>query len=200
MRGGDGDTAVAELPNRGSTRFRVPPIRTPVRAVLLDRDDTIIRDVPYNGDPARVAPMPGARAALDRLRRAHLRLGVVSNQSGVGRGLITAEQMRLVNARVEALLGRFDVWAVCTHEPYAGCDCRKPAPGLIVEAARRLGLTPADCVVIGDIGSDMEAARAAGARGILVPTPRTRPEEIAVAPCAVTDLAEAVDLILEAMR
>ncbi|WP_276564750.1 D-glycero-alpha-D-manno-heptose-1,7-bisphosphate 7-phosphatase [Carbonactinospora thermoautotrophica] len=190
------------MPSRaqGAKRFRVPPIRTRVQAVLLDRDGTIIRDVPHNSDPTRVEPMPGARAALDRLRRARLRLGVVSNQSGVGRGLITAEQMRLVNARVEALLGRFDVWAVCTHEPYAGCGCRKPAPGLIVEAARRLGLTPADCVVIGDIGSDMAAARAAGSCGILVPTPRTRSEEIAVAPCVVADLGEAVDLILEAMR
>ena len=81
--------------------------------------------------------------------------------------------MRAVNARVEALLGPLGPWAWCPHGPDDGCACRKPAPGLILRAAARLGVDPAACVVIGDIGADVEAAAAAGARGILVPTPRT---------------------------
>ena len=69
-------------------------------AALFDRDATLVEDVPYNGDPAVVRPVPGARRALDRLRTAGLRIGVVSNQSGVARGLVTEEQVRAVNARV----------------------------------------------------------------------------------------------------
>ncbi|WP_353938316.1 D-glycero-alpha-D-manno-heptose-1,7-bisphosphate 7-phosphatase [Streptomyces ficellus] len=167
-----------------------------VRAVLFDRDDTLIEDVPYNGDPEKVRPMPGAREALRLLRGHGIRTGVVSNQSGVGRGLLTEEDVRRVNARVDALLGPFEVWAHCPHVPEDGCGCRKPAPGLIVEAARRLGVPPEACVVIGDIGSDMGAARAAGARGVLVPTARTLPGEVAAAPYVCPDLLGAVRHVL----
>ncbi|GAA2493715.1 D-glycero-alpha-D-manno-heptose-1,7-bisphosphate 7-phosphatase [Streptomyces gobitricini] len=165
-------------------------------AVLFDRDDTLVEDVPYNGDPEKVRPMPGAREALDMLRRRGLRLGVVSNQSGIGRGLLTEAEVRAVNARVDSLLGPFDAWACCPHAPEDGCGCRKPAPGLVVEAARLLGVRPEDCVVIGDIGSDMDAARAAGARGVLVPTARTLPEEVASAPHVCEDLLSAVRHVL----
>jgi HAD superfamily hydrolase (TIGR01662 family) len=167
-------------------------------AVLFDRDDTLIRDVPYNGDPDRVMPVPGARRALDRLRRRGVRIGVVSNQSGVATGRITEGDVRRVNARTEELLGPVDVWEVCPHDRAAGCGCRKPRPGLIDRAARRLGITAADCVVIGDIGRDVEAAHAAGARGILVPTARTRPDEIHRAPEVAADLNAAVSLALGA--
>jgi HAD superfamily hydrolase (TIGR01662 family) len=166
------------------------------RAVLLDRDGTLVVDVPYNGDPARVVPMPGARAALDRLRGAGLSLGVISNQSGIARGLITPDHVEHVAARIEELLGPIETWVVCPHGPEDGCRCRKPAPGLVVQAAEALGVDPADCVVIGDIGSDVEAARAAGARAILVPTGVTRREEIEAAPEVAPDLERAVDLVL----
>ena len=166
-------------------------------AVLFDRDGTLIADVPYNGDPARVEPMPGARAACDRLRAAGLRLGVVTNQSGLARGYFTAEQLAAVNARVEELLGPFDTWQVCPHDDTAGCACRKPAPGLVLGAAEALGTTPARCVVVGDIGRDMVAAGAAGAPGIIVPTAVTLIPEVAAAPARAADLTGAVDLILE---
>ena len=169
-------------------------------AVLFDRDGTLVVDVPYNGDPAAVRPMPGAREALDRLRAAGLKVGVVTNQSGVARGLITQRQMERVNAEVERLLGPFDTWQVCPHDDSAGCGCRKPAPGLITSAAAALGTTPDRCVVVGDIGRDMAAAGAAGALGILVPTPVTLPEEIAAAPVVAGDLAGAVHLILRRAR
>jgi HAD superfamily hydrolase (TIGR01662 family) len=166
-------------------------------AVLFDRDGTLIADVPYNGDPGLVEPMPGARAALDRLRTAGLRLGVVTNQSGLARGRFTPGQLAAVNARVEELLGPFGTWQVCPHDDAAGCRCRKPAPGLVEDAAAALGTTPARCVVVGDIGRDMTAAAAAGATGILVPTAVTLPGEAAAAPAVVADLSAAADLILQ---
>jgi HAD superfamily hydrolase (TIGR01662 family) len=145
------------------------------KVVLFDRDGTLIHDVPYNGDPDLVTPMPGASDAVRLARAAGLSVGVVTNQSGVARGLLSEDQVDQVNRRVEQLLGPFDTWQVCPHE--GGCGCRKPAPGLVTGAADALGVRPQDCVVIGDIGSDVAAARAAGARSVLVPTPRTRHEE-----------------------
>jgi histidinol-phosphate phosphatase family protein len=165
--------------------------------VLFDRDGTLVHDVPYNGDPGRVVPVAGARAALDRLRAAELPLAVVSNQSGVARGLVTAEQVGRVNRRVEALVGPVTAWHTCPHGPEEGCACRKPAPGLVRQAAAGLGLDPRDCVVIGDVGADVGAARAAGARSILVPTAATRQEEVAAAPLVAGSLHEAVSLVLE---
>ncbi|TYK53189.1 HAD-IIIA family hydrolase [Actinomadura decatromicini] len=166
------------------------------RVVLFDRDDTLIRDIPYNGDPARVEPMPGARRALDRLRLHGVRVGVVSNQSGVAKGHITAGDVRRVNARVEELLGRVDAWEFCPHDGPDGCGCRKPRPGMIERAAERLGVRPSDCTVIGDVGGDVEAAAAAGARAILVPTGRTLEAEIAKAPEIAPTLVAAVELVL----
>ncbi|MDQ4048287.1 MAG: HAD-IIIA family hydrolase, partial [Actinomycetota bacterium] len=173
---------------------KAPP-RVP-DAVLLDRDGTLVVDVPYNGDPSRVRPMPGAAEALDRLRAAGVRTAVVSNQSGIGRGLLTPQRVAAVNRRVEELLGPIGPWLHCPHHPDDGCSCRKPAPGLVLRAAEQLGAEPARCAVIGDIGADVEAARAAGARGILVPTHVTRPEEIVEAPEVVGSLPAAVDLLL----
>jgi D-glycero-D-manno-heptose 1,7-bisphosphate phosphatase len=165
-------------------------------AVLFDRDGTLIRDVPYNGDPNRVEPMPGAIEALGRLRRAEVPVAVVTNQSGVAKGLLSPDDMDQVNAKVEELLGPFDAWAICVHDDGDGCTCRKPAPGLVIRAAAVLDVSPRDCVVVGDIGRDMEAARAAGARGILVPTLETLREEIQQAAEVADDLTDVVDRVL----
>jgi len=175
---------------------RTPRGAGPPEAVLLDRDGTLVVDVPYNGDPEQVRAMPGARHALDRLRAAGVRLAVVSNQSGIARGIVSEDEVAAVNRRVEELLGPLGPWCMCPHGPDDGCDCRKPAPGLVLEAAARLGVAPERCAVVGDIGADVEAARAVGARGVLVPTPRTRREEVAAAPERARDLDEAVDLLL----
>jgi histidinol-phosphate phosphatase family protein len=168
-------------------------------AVLFDRDGTLVHDVPYNTDPGRVVPVPGAARALDELRRAGVGVGVVTNQSGVGRGTITSAQLAAVNEMVTKLLGPFGTWQVCPHEATAGCDCRKPAPGLITAAADALGVGARDCVVIGDIAADVEAARAAGARGILVPNAATRPAELTGRPWA-DSLADAVTAVLAGQR
>jgi histidinol-phosphate phosphatase family protein len=175
---------------------RPTPDRRIPKAVLFDRDGTLVVDVPYNGDPDRVVAMPGAREALGRLRAAGVATAVVSNQSAVARGYIRAEQLAAVNRRVEELVGPVGPWFVCLHGPGDGCGCRKPAPGLVKAAAAELGVDPADCVVVGDIGSDVEAARAAGARAVLVPTAATRPEEVAAAPVVAPDLVAAVELLL----
>ncbi|MEP6851603.1 MAG: HAD-IIIA family hydrolase [bacterium] len=171
---------------------------TGLAAVLIDRDGTIVRDVPYNGDPNQVQPMDGARAALDRLRAAGLPLAVITNQSGVGTGRLTRAQVDAVNARVEELLGPFDLWLVCPHSADDGCRCRKPQPGLVLDAAAGLGVSAQRCAVIGDIGSDVQAAAAAGALGVLVPTEHTRREEIRAAPVVAANLGRAVDHLLAA--
>ena len=165
-------------------------------AVLFDRDGTLIADVPYNGDPAKVVPMPGALAAVERLRAAGVRTAVVSNQGAVARGWLTAAQVDAVNRRVDELLGPLGPWCWCPHDTGDGCDCRKPAPGLVIRAAAALGLAPAACVVVGDSAADMGAARAAGARALLVPTAATTPEAHTAAGAVAADLSAAVDLIL----
>ncbi|MDI1455503.1 HAD-IIIA family hydrolase [Streptomyces sp. ATE26] len=152
--------------------------RPPLGAVLFDRDGTLVADVPYNGDPDRVRPLPGAAEAVALARGAGLATAVISNQSGIGRGLLTAEQVRAVNERADELLGGLGAWIYCPHAPEAGCACRKPRPGLVLAAAARLRVRPDRCLVIGDIAADLLAARAAGARGVLVPNAATAPAEV----------------------
>jgi len=170
--------------------------QAPPTAVLFDRDGTLVVDVPYNGDPRMVRAMPTAIEAVRRVRHAGLPVGVVTNQSGIGRGLLRPEQVDRVHARIDALVGPIDVWRICPHAPDDGCECRKPRPGMLLSAAAALGVDPREVAVVGDIGADMLAAAAVGARAVLVPTPKTRPEEIAAAPAVAPDLATAVDLLL----
>lgn len=166
-----------------------------LRAVLFDRDGTLVTDVPYNGDPGLVRPMPGAQAVLASLRARGVATGVVSNQSGIARGLLTRTQVDEVNARVEELLGPFDVWEVCPHSQEDRCACRKPAPGMVHSACRKLGIRESEAALIGDIGADVGAAEAAGAVGVMVPTPVTRAEEVSSARFVARDLAAAVGLL-----
>jgi histidinol-phosphate phosphatase family protein len=175
---------------------RARPWVGPPDLVLLDRDGTLVEDVPYNGDPEKVRPLPGAKEALDRLRHAGVRVGMVTNQSGVAQGLLGEDDVRAVNAEVERLLGPFEAVETCPHGRDDGCGCRKPAPGMVERACERLGVRTGRCVVIGDIESDVRAGEAAGGGGILVPTPATDPGEVERAPRVAGGLAEAVDLLL----
>jgi histidinol-phosphate phosphatase family protein len=182
---------------RGALRHRrAAPWRGLPDLVLLDRDGTIVEDVPYNGDPRLVRPVDGARASLDRLRSEGIGLAVVTNQSAVGSGRISREDVDAVNARVAELLGPFEAFYVCPHDAGDDCGCRKPAPGLVRQACSELGVAPARTVMIGDIGADVQAATAAGTGSILVPTPRTRPDEVTAAPRTAGSLPEAVSLVL----
>jgi len=168
-----------------------------VNAVLFDRDHTItIDDPPYNGDPDLVRPMPGAVEAVARLRTAGIPVGVVTNQAGIGLGLLTHEQVEKVNARVDEVVGPFDTWQYCPHAPADECSCRKPAPGLILRAADALGVDARTVVVIGDTVMDVGAAESAGATGILVLTDRTRASEMRRSRLVCRDLLSAVDWVL----
>lgn len=187
---------------RGEWDFRAAH-RDPPLAVLLDRDDTIIEDVPYLNDADRVRPVTGADVALNRLRARGLLLAVVTNQSGVAKGLIATDQLAQVNARVEELLGPFDAWQICVHDAGDGCGCRKPRPGMVLAAAEALGVRPDRCVLIGDTGGDVRAALAAEARAVLVPTEKTLPQEVSHArarACVASTLTEAVSMVLEEAR
>jgi len=167
------------------------------RAVLFDRDGTLVVDVPYNAEPARVQPVPTAAAALARLRQAGVPTAVVSNQSGIACGLLTRAQVDAVNTRLVQLLGDLGPVLVCPHGEHDGCPCRKPRPGLVLQAATALRLAPADCAVVGDIGADVGAALAAGARPVLVPTAVTLQAEVDAAPETAADLLAAVTLLLD---
>jgi histidinol-phosphate phosphatase family protein len=164
-------------------------------AVLFERDGTLIDEATDKGDPGAVVAVPGAREALGRLRDLGVPVGVVTNQPGIAGGVVHPSEVAQVNHRVEALLGPFDVWEVCPHAPADGCACRQPRPGLIRRAAATLGVAPEECVVIGDVAADVTAAHAAGARGILVPTPRTQAEEVGAAAEVAADLVSAVEIV-----
>ncbi|GAC1308806.1 MAG: HAD family hydrolase [Steroidobacteraceae bacterium] len=142
--------------------------------VFLDRDGTLVVEKHYLSDPAEVSLEEGVVAALRVLRSHAHPLVVLSNQSGIGRGLFPASAAHAVNARIDDLLraGGVDIlgWYICPHAPAAGCDCRKPSPGLALRAAREHGLRLAGSFVIGDKQADVLLADAIGATGILVTT------------------------------
>jgi D-glycero-D-manno-heptose 1,7-bisphosphate phosphatase len=174
------------------------------RAALLDRDGTINVEREYLSDPAGVALLPNAAAGLRRLRALGFKLIVISNQAGVGRGYFTTADVEAVNARLVALLRAegvtLDGIYVCPHHPDGGCACRKPAPGLIRQAAREHGFDPRASVMIGDKALDIETGKRVGARTVLVRTGYGRDTEARqdVRPDRVVDdLLQAADTIAE---
>jgi D-glycero-D-manno-heptose 1,7-bisphosphate phosphatase len=179
--------------------------------VFLDKDGTLIEDLPYNVDPARIRLAPGARAGLRLLGEAGFRLVVVTNQSGVARGYFTEVDLdavaRHLSGELAALGASLHGFYFCPHLPdgineYAiECDCRKPEPGLIHRASRELGLALEGSWFVGDTWMDVVAGRAAGCRTIMVgPEHRTaadlppdrRPDH------AVPDLLAAARIIVAA--
>ena len=144
------------------------------RFILLDRDGTIIVDKEYLSNPDGVELLPGAAAGLVLLRQAGFGLAVVTNQSGIGRGYYSVQDMHAVNERMSALLAAagvvLDGIYYCPHTPQDNCPCRKPRPGMALRAAAELGFTPDQAVVIGDKAADLGLAHAVGALGVLVRT------------------------------
>jgi D-glycero-D-manno-heptose 1,7-bisphosphate phosphatase len=148
------------------------------KAVFLDKDGTLIDDLPYNVEPVRIRLTHRAVDALQLLRRHGFRLFVISNQSGVARGLFDESALQPVWQRLRDLLGaeaRIDGFYHCPHHPHASlpqyalaCDCRKPAPGLLLRAAREHDIDLAASWMVGDILNDVEAGRRAGCRSILI--------------------------------
>ena len=168
-------------------------------AVFLDRDGTIIEDTGYVADPAAVRLLPRAADAIARLNRAGVAAIVVTNQSGIARGLFDEAAYAAVTRRLDALLaaegGRIDARYHCPHHPdFTGpCECRKPGSLLYRRAAAEHGLHLPHCWWVGDRLRDVIPAERLGGRGLLI-----GPAEAAVPVPVVLDLRAAVDLILEA--
>jgi D-glycero-D-manno-heptose 1,7-bisphosphate phosphatase len=176
-----------------------------VRLVILDRDGVINRESPaFVRSPAQWHPLPGSLEAIARLYHAGWTVAVATNQSGVGRGLLTLQTLEQIHARMaEALAAhgaRLAQIAYCPHLPEEGCACRKPRPGLLYEIAARQGVSLANVPVIGDSLRDLEAARAAGARPMLVRSGNGAYTEASLPPdwrvAVVDDLSAAADLLL----
>ena len=181
-------------------------------AVFLDRDGTLIEDIGYLRVPGEVAFYPWTVDAVRALNRSGLPVIVITNQSGVARGILTEPMIedvhRHISSQLEAGGARIDAYYYCPHHPEATvatyrtrCDCRKPGCGMIERAAADLGLDPARSFVVGDKWIDVGAAHAAGARGILVRTGYGADEETGPPPdgpadAIVDNLVEAVSWIL----
>ena len=142
------------------------------RVVLLDRDGTINEEIGYVLRPEELRLLPGSLEALRGLRELGLGLVVVTNQSPIGRGMLSEEGLGAIHDRLRELLAEggvtLDAIEHCPHRPEDGCACRKPATGMVDRAARALGFDPAEGWVVGDHAGDMRLGRAVGARTILV--------------------------------
>jgi lipopolysaccharide heptosyltransferase II len=149
--------------------------------VYLDRDGTLNFDPGYLNQPEQLRLLPGVGPAVARLNRAGFRTVVLSNQSGVARGLITQDQLEGIHKRLRELLAEHGAWLdgifICPHHPDEGCNCRKPAPGLIHRAHLELGATLDNAIVIGDKATDMDLARNVGALAIFVRSGNAPQEE-----------------------
>jgi D-glycero-D-manno-heptose 1,7-bisphosphate phosphatase len=174
-------------------------------AVFLDRDGTIIEDAGYLRDPAGVRLLPGAAQAIRQLNEHGLIVVVATNQSGIARGLLTLDQYRATERRVDELLtlqgARLDAHYFCPHVPELSgpCDCRKPGSLLYRQAAERFGIDLPRSWWVGDRVRDLLPAESFGARGILVLTGAGESEasdERAKGFEKVRDLADAVAVIL----
>lgn len=177
------------------------------RLVMLDRDGVLNVDRPDSvKTPDELVMLPGAAAAVARLNRANVTVALVSNQSVVGRGMISGEMLERIQLKLREALARdgaqLDFVAICTDSPWAATDRRKPGDGMLREVLRRFSFAPYDAVFVGDSLSDLQAAAKAGCARILVRTgkgPATQaagipPELLPVAVRA--DLADAVAHLL----
>lgn len=164
-------------------------------AAFLDRDGVLNKRPPehdYVRSSDGFSLLPGAAGALRRLADAGYTLVVVSNQRGVARGLVTWETLSEIEEIVRREAQVHVAFYYCPHELSDACDCRKPAPGMLLRAARELGLDLSRSVMIGDAESDVDAGDAAGARTILIASPGT----VSSAGAVVADLAAAADTVL----
>lgn len=170
------------------------------RHLILDRDG-VLNEEAADGGYVRAAGefrwLPGALTALALLHRSGVRLSVVTNQSGIGRGLMTREDLASVHGRMQAEAaacgGPLDCVLFCPHAPEEGCSCRKPAPGLILAAIERSGIGPGETLAVGDDARDLEAAQRAGVAAALVRTGKGRRTEAQIAggpPAAYDDLLQ----------
>jgi D-glycero-D-manno-heptose 1,7-bisphosphate phosphatase len=169
---------------------------------LLDRDGIINRMRPdYVKRWEEVEIIPGSLDALARLSRGGCQLIVLTNQSAIGRGLVSRKTVDDIHDRMASLIaergGKIRAFLVCPHTPADACDCRKPAPGLLLRARDELGVDLAHAVMVGDQRSDVEAARAAGCRAILLGSDGGTTRKPDDPWTSARTLSEAADLILQ---
>ena len=155
-----------------------------MKVVFLDRDGVLNQDrADYVKNLQEFKILPGAAEAVARLNRMAYRVVVVSNQAGVGKGLISEEILSQITEALHNAVrkagGNIEAIYYCTHTPEDACDCRKPRPGLILKACENLGIQPSECVFIGDAERDVKAARAAGCGSVLVLTGYAGEQDVA---------------------
>jgi len=167
-------------------------------AIFIDRDGTIMQDADYCSDPREVKIFPRVAEALRRLKSKGFKLIIITNQSGIGRGFFTVEQYRAVEAEVLRQLGDglIDATYFCPDVPGQHSSCRKPAPGMIVEATREHQIDLARSFLIGDKEIDAECGRNVGMRTIRVRTGFDRETAGSVADWVAEDLPAAAKIIL----
>lgn len=168
-------------------------------AVFFDRDGTLMQDADYCDDPAKVKVFEGAADALRHLRSRGLKIVIVTNQSGIGRGYMTEEDYRAVDREFESQLGSglIDATYFCPHSPGDSCACRKPEPGMLLQAAKEHHIDLTKSYFVGDKDTDIECGKRAGTKTILVQTgygcsaDHDRPD------AAVADIKSAAAFILD---
>jgi D-glycero-D-manno-heptose 1,7-bisphosphate phosphatase len=179
-------------------------------AVFLDRDDTIIKDKSYLGDPDEIEILKGAAEAIRLLNSRNIPVIVITNQSGIARGIFDEERLRIIHERLRALLGeqgaKVDAIYYCPHLPggivkqYAiACTCRKPDTGMLLKAAHDFGLDLASCFMVGDKPEDIEVIHKVGGKGIFMQTGKHRNTGYR-ADFIAHDLLQAAQWILSTMR
>jgi len=182
-----------------------------MKLIILDRDGVINEDSDdYIKSPDEWVPIPGSLDAIARLNHAGYNVAVASNQSGIARGYFSLETFAAMNVKMSEMLshsgGRIDGMFFCPHGPDDGCDCRKPKPGLLTEIGNRFQTSLTNVMFVGDNINDIKAARAAGARPVLVRTGKgeqtakmiaaNNPDNVPV----YDDLADFVNTLLDGER
>jgi D-glycero-D-manno-heptose 1,7-bisphosphate phosphatase len=172
------------------------------RAIFVDRDGTIIHDADYCSDPSQVKLLDGAAAALRKLKNAGYKIIVITNQSGIGRGFFSEKQYRAVEAEVSRQLGNglIDATYFCPDVPGQPSKCRKPQPGMVLDAARDHDVDLSRSFLIGDKEIDAECARNAGVRAIRVRTGFDKMTDGSCANWVAEDLVSAAEIILKATK
>ena len=168
--------------------------------IFIDRDDTLIYDHPYLNTPDGVELTPGAGTALRELRQSGFRIIMVTNQSGIGRGLVTLPQLESVHARLREMLrqqgAELDAIYFCPHRPEDGCDCRKPATGMLRQASRDFAVDVACSAMVGDRIGDIKMGRAFGLTTVQIRLPGSSQPDHGADLCVAT-LPEAVPFLTQ---
>ena len=172
------------------------------KAVFLDRDGTIAKDVPYCRRVEDFEILPRVPEAVRLLNQNGYKVVVITNQSGIARGYFSEATLSLIHQKMVTTLeqagGHIDAVYVCPHHPDEGCDCRKPSPILVKRAATDIGITLDQSYMIGDDSKDVQTGRAAGCRTVLLATePPQQGQPRPLSDHVATDLYDAVQWLLE---